>query len=57
METYKKPVVVEEHSVRNIAPAVGAAFVAGVAAGLARGKNVIDSKHTQSLKPRKNFNE
>jgi len=57
LETYKKPVVVEEHSVRNIAPAVGAAFVAGVAAGLARGKNVIDSKHTQSLKPRKNFNE
>lgn len=51
METYKKPLIVSDNT-NQAAPAVAAAFLAGVGAGLARGKIGIDSTHTQAL-PRK----
>ena len=53
MESYKKPAIVSESAPNQAAPAVAAAFLAGVGAGLARGKIKIDSLHTQALKVRK----
>lgn len=54
MENYKKPVIVSESAPNQAAPAVAAAFLAGVAAGVARGKIEIDSTHTHAL-PRKDY--
>lgn len=53
METYKKPVIVEESSTHGVFPAVAAAFASGIALGLAKGKTEIDSTHTQTLMARK----
>ncbi|MBR0062468.1 MAG: hypothetical protein IJP68_13420 [Selenomonadaceae bacterium] len=52
METYKKPVIINDESAHTVFPAVAGAFAVGVGMGLARGKNGIDTKHTQAL-PRK----
>ena len=52
MEAYKKPVIASENSARGVFPAVAAAFATGVGIGLARGRTMIDSTHTQAL-PRK----
>ncbi len=54
-ETYKKPAIVNDDSGRGVFPAVAGAFAAGVALGLAKGRNVIDSSHTQSLPRRSQY--
>lgn len=48
-KTYKKPTITTKDSVRNIFPAVAGAILLGVSLALARGKNEIDSAHTQKL--------
>lgn len=53
MESYKKPVIASDDSMRGVFPAIATAFAAGVAAGLARGRTMIDSTHTQALPSKK----
>ena len=53
MEIYKKPTIAGDDSARNVFPAVAGALALGVTMGLARGKNVIDSNHTQALPNKK----
>ncbi len=58
-DTYQKPAIVNDDSVRGVAPAIAAAaaagFVAGFKFGLAKGRSVIDSGHTQSLPRRSQY--
>ena len=68
MEVYKKPIISAGRNANGIVPALlgGAVavvkglsaatlLVAGVAMGLSKGDNRIDSTHTSALAARKNF--
>ena len=52
-EAYKSPAIVEDNSKYGVFPAIAGALALGIGMGLAKGKNFIDSKHTQTLTPRK----